>query len=571
MTFKRAIPGWVVGLVIIVTATVTLAAVVKTQTALSWTPEGVPESPKSFGQIFFPGITALQQAGAESQAAPAAALASDPAASGAVRVPTIVAGAVPIHTERGTCTSCHNVVSPRGAAMPSIQLNSRPPHDNRGLCTNCHFLATSVQSVPAQAAPVALVAAAPAVDTSGAARVPTILAGAVPPHAERGTCTSCHSVVSPRGAAMPSIQLNSRPPHDNRGLCTNCHQLGGASAPTATGQTAATPAGLTLIAGTAPLASPAPMPASEGGWNGVEVTPITPLTASQYGVPQGAGLIVAEAEAAAAVAGIKAGDVMLAVNGSPTTTLTDFFRATGNGTIPRGAVELLRKGQRIQAVVDASVTAAPAAPVAAAKPFPFAAATPVAAAQPAAAAPAPPEGEWLGLEVAPISSITATQYGLPPGLPGLLVVEAEAQAATIGAKAGDVLQFVNGVPTTDMTRFFMATKNGTVTSGTIVLWRKGEQMVTRLGQAVAAAAAPAAPVANSIPAAQMTPYGQAPPNWAAYPQPTWPGANGMGNPPCAAAATLQGATPVAGGCPLGSAPGAGYATGQGLGQGFKQF
>ena len=525
MTFKRAIPGWVVGLVIIITATVTLAAVVKTQTALTWTPEGVPESPKSFGQIFFPGITALQQAGQASQAA------APPPASSAIRVPTIVAGAVPPHVERGTCTSCHNVLSPRGAAMPLIQLNSRPPHDNRGLCTNCHLLANSVQAASAQASPAALTAASPTVDTTkgSAVRVPTVVAGAVPPHAERGTCTSCHNVLSPRGAAMPAIQINSRPPHDNRGLCTNCHVLGG----TSVGQAAATPAGLTLVAGAAPVAGPAVLPAAEGGWNGVEVTPVTPLTSSQYGVPLGTvGLIVAEAETTAAVAGVKAGDVVVAVNGSPTATLTDFFRATGNGTVSRGTMDLIRKGQRFQAVVDASVTAAPAAPfaaLAAATPIPAAFAPPV-----AATAVAPPEGEWLGLEVAPISSITATQYNLPPGLPGLLVVEAEAQAATVGAKAGDVLQFVNGVPTLDMTKFFMATKNGTVTAGTIVLWRKGEQMITRLGQAVAPAAAQvAAPVANSIPAAQMTPYGQAPPNWAAYPQPAWPGA--AGPPPAAAA------------------------------------
>ena len=562
MTFKRAIPGWIVGLVIIITAMVTLAAVVKTQTALTWTPQGVPESPKSFGQIFFPGITALQQAGAEQAAQ---AVAPSAAASGVIRVPTIVAGAVPPHTERGTCTSCHNVLSPRGGAMPSVQLNSKPPHDTRGLCTNCHMLAGS-------SAPVTLAAGASTGNTTNAGQPPTIVAGAVPPHAERGTCTSCHNVVSPRGAAMATIQINSRPPHDNRGLCTNCHRLAGAPAPAAMAQAAATPAGMTLVAATAPIAQ-TPMPASEGGWNGVEVTPITALTAGQYGVPQGAGLIVAEAEGAAAVAGIKAGDVMLAVNGNATTTLTDFFRATGNGMVPRGTVDLLRKGQRFQAVVDASITVAPTAPVAAMPPF--ASATPVAAAPPAAAAAmAPPEGEWLGLEVAPISSLTATQYSLPLGLPGLLVVEAEAQAATIGAKAGDVLQFVNGVPTLDMTKFFMATKNGTVTSGTIVLWRKGEQMVTRLAQTVAAPAAQAAaPPANSIPAAQMTPYGQAPPNWAAYPQPVWPGANAMGSPPCPAGAAPQGIAPVAGGYPAYSTPGAGYAAGPGAGQGmgFRQF
>jgi len=180
---------------------------------------------------------------------------------------------------------------------------------------------------------------------------------------------------------------------------------------------------------------------------------------------------------------VKAGDVVVAVNGSPTATLTDFFRATGKWHGFARHDGFIRRGQRFQAVVDASVTTAPVAPFAA-----LAAATPT---PPPSPHPWPRlavahRGEWLGLEVAPISSITAISTTCRPGLPGLLVVEAEAQAATVGAKAGDVLQFVNGVPTLDMTKFFMATKNGTVAAGTIVLWRKGEQMVTRLGQAVAA-------------------------------------------------------------------------------------
>ena len=520
MTLKRAIPSWVVGLVIIVTAILTLIAVVKTQSAVSWTPQGAPESPKSFGQIFFPGISAIQQSWASGQSVPAANSAAPS------RVPTIVAGSVPGHTNRGTCTGCHNIVTSRGAAMATIQLGSRPPHDDRGLCTNCHVVAT-VQPAIAKAAIAA------DATKGGATRVPTIVAGAVPPHAERGTCTTCHEVVSSRGIPVPSIQVHSRRPHDTRGLCTNCHDIAGAAAPAALAQAGANPAALTMVANAMPMAQPAlalalptaqpAAPAPEGGWNGIEVTPVTTLTATQYGIPHGTvGLIVAEAEGGAAVAGVKAGDVILGINGTPTPTLSDFFRATANGTVARGSVDILRKGQAMAVVVDAAATVAKVVPAPQTAPTAVAQTVAAAMATPAAAAPVPPEGEWLGLEVAPISSLTTTQYNLPPGLVGLIIVEAEAQAATIGVKAGDVLQYVNGVPTTDITKFFLATKNGTLSRGTIVLWRKGEQMVNVLGQTVAAPA--------TAPAAQMTTPVQMPLNPMAYGQPAWSGAVPLGVP-----------------------------------------
>jgi hypothetical protein len=415
MRFLRGVPGWVVGVVIIVMAMGTVYAVVKTQSALGWRAQSGPDYPKNFGEIFYPGFAALQDTwssaaqGQPNQGAGTATL------SNAVKVPQILAGSAPVHAERGTCTACHSVLSPRGSQIPQIQVSSRPPHDNRGLCTNCHVLTEVVQQTPGQ------------------------------------------------------------------------------------GATSATPV---AFAPSAPaMAAQAPVP-TEGGWNGIEVTPITQLTGTQYGVPVGtAGLIVAETEASGALAGIKPGDVIYAVNGAPTPTLTDFFRATQNGMLPRGSVNLFRKGEPMAMYVSpaaaAAATPVPAPPgVPVGIPVALPMGVPMAAAGlPAAGAPqmTPPTGEWLGLELAPISTITATQFNLPPGLSGLLIVEAEAQGATIGAKAGDVLQFVNGVPTVDLTTFFLSTKNGTLSDATIVLWRKGEQMTTKISQSVAAAPAPLAP------------------------------------------------------------------------------
>jgi hypothetical protein len=439
MKWKKVIPSWVVGTVIMATLAVTLYQVIQTQSALGWRASNV-ESPKSLGQVFFPGVTAIQGLW-NGMAPPVQAPAPLATQTNAVQVPTIVAGSTPIHVDRGECTSCHTVLSKRGAPIPVIQTNSRPPHDNRGMCTNCHVLGGFPAASQAQAAGLA-----PAELNATAV---ALIAAAVP--------------VGPQGTA------------------------------------------------------PAMAPIIEGAWNGVEVSPITQLTATQYGVPlDAAGLVVAEAEGAGALAGLKAGDVITAVNGVPTPVMTDFFKATNNGLMPRASVTAFRKGQPLALYVDAAAGPAPAGGTPVPPEVAMAAGNvglqvdpgnggqvmdpgnglaPGSWAQQVAAlgvpvqitptagpvVPPPPEGEWLGLEVAPISSLTAKQYSLPPGLPGLVVVEAEAQAAVVGAKAGDVLQSVNGVPTVDMTTFFLATKNGTLPKGTIAMWRKGEEMVTKIG------------------------------------------------------------------------------------------
>ncbi len=80
----------------------------------------------------------------------------------------------------------------------------------------------------------------------------------------------------------------------------------------------------------------------------MEVSPITPLTARQYGIADGTrGLVVAEAEVQATVAGIKAGDVIVSINGTPTPGMTAFFQATNNGTMTEGVVQFIRKGQSL--------------------------------------------------------------------------------------------------------------------------------------------------------------------------------------------------------------------------------
>jgi len=186
---------------------------------------------------------------------------------------------------------------------------------------------------------------------AGAAALPVVRAGAVAPHADRGVCTNCHTVVSSRQEPIPAIGANSTMPHEFRGVCSNCHRQRQASQsglnPNSYRVQPAAPVAAVAQVVTPGATAPARTP-TEGEWMGLEVTPITPLTARQYGIFNGTrGLVVAEAEGQAARVGIKAGDVVVSVNGTPVTSMGDFFQATRNGTLTQGVVEVVRQGQRL--------------------------------------------------------------------------------------------------------------------------------------------------------------------------------------------------------------------------------
>ncbi len=134
---------------------------------------------------------------------------------------------------------------------------------------------------------------------------------------------------------------------------------------------------------------------------------------------------------------------------------------------------------------------------------------------PATATPArtAAEGEWMGMEVTPITPLTARQYGIPNGIPGLVVAEAEIPAATVGIRAGDVIVSVNAAPIGNMTDFFQATRNGTLTQGIVGIVRQGQRLSVNLARATTPAPAtlpgtplpsPPAGFGATMPAAQRT-------------------------------------------------------------------
>ena len=69
------------------------------------------------------------------------------------------------------------------------------------------------------------------------------------------------------------------------------------------------------------------------------------------------------------------------------------------------------------------------------------------------------EGHWLGLEVIPLAPELAAEYQVPDGETGVLVDEITLEAAESGILAGDMVQSVEGCPTSDLRAFFLATQH----------------------------------------------------------------------------------------------------------------
>lgn len=230
-------------------------------------------------------------------------------------------------TAANICTECHPIIS----TIPNTKATSSLPHDHRAICSNCHRLSNQNNSV----LPVAMVGL-----VKGNTGASVVWVGSIPMHPDLGACTNCHKMVGDMGNQVPDIGATSIPPHDNRGNCGNCHRLANLSGLNAN-QGATQAAQVFAAKKTAPVNT-----ATEGEWLGMEVAPITPITAGQYKIPEDIlGLVVSEAEGLAALAGLKAGDVLLSVNGSLISDMTDFFQVTENGTLTTGSVQVLRQGQ----------------------------------------------------------------------------------------------------------------------------------------------------------------------------------------------------------------------------------
>ncbi len=182
---------------------------------------------------------------------------------------------------------------------------------------------------------------------------PVIVAGSQRRHLDRGNCTLCHTIVRPNGTRMPTIRSDSIMPHPYPGgQCINCHT----TVPPLPGFT-----GVALPGVMQPMQNTMKTP--EAKWKGMEVAPISALTAMQFGTPAGInGAVVTEVEGKAAAAGVRAGDVVMGVNGAPVTDVMSFNAATQNGALPAGSVQVLRGGTLIEVPIDSVWVGAAAVP-----------------------------------------------------------------------------------------------------------------------------------------------------------------------------------------------------------------
>jgi hypothetical protein len=123
-----------------------------------------------------------------------------------------------------------------------------------------------------------------------------------------------------------------------------------------------TPAALATVAPPA-LVSPRDQNAAgkefiEGHWLGLEVIPLTPELAKEYGIAKGeSGVLVDEITLESAESGILAGDMVQAIDGRPTPDLRAFFLATQRvQEQERASVAVSRRSEKMTFFMEARNT-----------------------------------------------------------------------------------------------------------------------------------------------------------------------------------------------------------------------
>ena len=166
------------------------------------------------------------------------------------------------------------------------------------------------------------------------------------------------------------------------------------------------------------------------GYLGLFPQDVTPALAKQFGLSQPTGALVAEVEAdtPASRAGLKRGDVILAVNGQDVTSAND-LRLRISQTPPGTNVKLQISRDGKTQDVNVALGELPEK----------------------AEKTGPAEGENGGLEGVEAQNLTpdiAEQLQLQPGTHGVVVtsVDPASQAAAAGLQRGDVIQEVNHKP-----------------------------------------------------------------------------------------------------------------------------
>ncbi len=167
----------------------------------------------------------------------------------------------------------------------------------------------------------------------------------------------------------------------------------------------------------------------ERGWLGVLLQPVSPEIAEGLGLAAEGGSLVAnvESDSPAAKAGLKPGDVVLAVNGRPLDSVKALARAVADtrpGSTLTLSISREQKTSDLQVVIGSPPGAAQVA----------------SAADPADAGSAP----RLGLALAPLTEETRARLGIEKEAQGVVVarVEQDSPAAKAGIRPGSLISMV---------------------------------------------------------------------------------------------------------------------------------
>jgi len=191
------------------------------------------------------------------------------------------------------------------------------------------------------------------------------------------------------------------------------------------------------------------------GWLGVQIQQVTPDIAAALGMkdPQGALVSSVQPGSPARTAGLKQGDVILAVGDEPIEEMRELPKVIA--AIAAGAeapLTVLRAGR--ERVIDVTIGLL----------------EPEKLTRASAPADAPIEGERLGLTVEPLTSDLARQLGLAATTEGVLVAGVDPDGPNAGKlRAGDVIEEAAGQPVS--TPEELAEIIGTTTDGAAILLR----------------------------------------------------------------------------------------------------
>ncbi|MBD3729410.1 MAG: Do family serine endopeptidase [Sphingomonadales bacterium] len=209
----------------------------------------------------------------------------------------------------------------------------------------------------------------------------------------------------------------------------------------------------------------------ERGYLGVRIQPVDEDLAASIGIEKNHGEFIqaVEPDGAADKAGIRAGDVVLKVNGKDVTQDQSLSYLIAN--IPPGTripMEIYRDGQKRNVTVQVAKRPSEEQLALAQQFDPDADPSPDEGGQGSGLVP-----ESLGLQTLPLTPQIARQLGADPGVPGLVVglVDPGSDAGRKGLKRGDIILSANNKPVGDIATLENIVKQAKADGRTAVLLR----------------------------------------------------------------------------------------------------